>query len=184
MSAAADRKTMTARAGIDSAVRADILLPRWRATHTQRCLTHALPARPCYRQTVSRSGGNPGEKQVRAVTCHRGIYCTNSSAALGAGLTAVHDIASGNAGMTRDSEDRLSPAGTHRQRPAPYASKRELSSPPGLSWQCPCGSYNPMGRYCCAGCGKQFAKQSQRAPHPLVTRFRPDARGPAFLSRS
>ncbi len=82
----------------------------------------------------SRSGGNPGEKQVRAVACHRGIHCTNSSASKDgfgrslkrAGLTAVHDIGSGDAKSTRDSSERRSPAGTHRQRPAPYASKRDI----------------------------------------------------------
>lgn len=93
----------------------------------------------------SRSEGNLGEKQVRAVACHRGIHCTNSSAGIvgfgrqcqGVGLTAVHDIASGNAGMTRDSEDRLSPAGTHRQQPAPYVSKRGIQhSPRSWCWWC------------------------------------------------
>jgi len=120
-----------------------------------------------HRVKESRSGGNPGEKQVRAVACDRGIHCTNSSAALGGlgrqgqgvGLTAVHDIGSGNAGMTRDSEDRLSPAGTHRQRPAPYASKRdslicdrhrvEAGGTPcrycGGQMYCTCGRFRDVG---------------------------------------
>lgn len=80
----------------------------------------------------SRSGGNPGEKQVRAVACHRGIHCTNSSAGpvgfgwrdQGVGLTVRHDIAAGDAERTCDSSERRSPAGT-QTTPALYESKQD-----------------------------------------------------------
>lgn len=102
------------------------------------------------RQNESHSGGNPGEKQVCAVACHRGIHCTNSSAVLvgfgrpdqGVGLTALHDIAAGDAKSTRDSSERRSPAGTYKPTPAPYESKRELQQSPGRLGSCCSGIFS------------------------------------------